>query len=313
MINDLKEKLKPIKGKIKFDVDMAKIVWFRTGGLAQILFEPENEADLALFLKIIGTNFPLQIIGIGSNLLVRDGGLSGAVIRLNVRNFGEVKQLNETHIFCQCGVPGKKLSLFAAQANIGGFHFYSGIPGNLGGALAMNAGANNLETSQFVISVRAMNRQGEIKEFNIEDMQFSYRHCGISSEYIFLSAVLKGYKSSKEEIQQKIKEVEQHRNEAQPVREKTGGSTFKNLTHKSAWQAIDEAGGRGLCIGDACMSEKHCNFMINKGNASAFELEQLGELIREKVYNNSQELLEWEIQRIGNFKNDKIVKTFNKK
>lgn len=312
MINEFKKKLQNVKGKLSFNADMTKIVWFRTGGRAQILFEPESESDLALFLKIIGTSIPLQVIGIGSNLLIRDGGLNGAVIRLNVKNFGEVRQIDETHIYSQCGAPGKKISIFAKQANIGGFHFYSGIPGNLGGALKMNAGANNLETSQFVKTVRAMNRGGEIKEFNNNNMNFSYRHCGLTGEYIFLSAVLKGYKSSQEEVQINIDEVLKHRNEAQPVREKTGGSTFKNLSDKSAWQVIDEAGCRGLCFGDACMSEMHCNFMINKGSASAFELEQLGEIVREKVYLHSKNLLEWEIQRLGQFENTKIVKTFQK-
>lgn len=313
MFSALREKLEKLRGKVIFNADMAKIVWFRTGGLADLLFEPEDEEDLAAFLNIIGAETPLQIIGIGTNLLVRDGGIKGAVLRLGSKKFGEVKQISEEKIFSQCGATDKKLSLFAAEAGIGGFHFYSGIPGNLGGAIAMNAGANNVETSQRVEMVRAMDRSGNIKKFTNEEMNFSYRSCGIAKQYIFLSAVLKGYKSSKQKILDLIDIVLKHRNEAQPVREKTGGSTFKNLVNKSAWEAIAEAGCRGLCIGDACMSEMHCNFMINKGAATAFELEKLGELVRQRVFEHSNNFLEWEIQRIGNFVADKNVKNFSKK
>ena len=313
MFSNLKEKLEILRGKVSFNADMAKIVWFRTGGLADLLFEPEDEKDLVEFLKIIGPEMPLQIIGIGSNLLVRDGGIRGAVLRLGSKKFGKVKQISEDEILSECGASDKKISLFAAEAQIGGFHFYSGIPGNVGGAIAMNAGANSMETSQRIVRVRAMDRNGNIKEFTNDEMNFKYRYCGVANQYIFLSAVLKGYKSSKKKNLDLINEVLKHRNEAQPVREKTGGSTFKNLVNKAAWQVIDEAGCRGLCFGDACMSELHCNFMINKGAATAFELEQLGELVRQRVFEHSSNFLEWEIQRIGDFAAGKKVKNFNKK
>lgn len=296
------DKLKNLKGKLTLNANMAKIVWFRAGGSADLLFEPYDEEDLAEFLQIIGPDMPLYIIGIGSNLLVRDGGLRGAVLRLGSKNFGKLYQHSENEIYSQCGVSGKKLSLFAADIALGGFHFYSGIPGNLGGAIAMNAGANNLETSERLVSLRAMDRNGNVKIFTNEELGFSYRNCNLAKDYIFLSAVLKGYNTSKKAILADIEAVLEHRMRVQPIREKTGGSTFKNLPHKSAWQAIEEARCRGLCFGDACMSEMHCNFMINKGQASAFELEELGEMVRKRVLEHSGDLLQWEIKIIGDKK-----------
>ncbi|WJW79765.1 UDP-N-acetylmuramate dehydrogenase [Bartonella sp. TP] len=308
---ELKKKLAALRGKLIFEADMAKIVWFRSGGKAKLLFQPEDEADLISFLHIWPKNEPLRTIGIGSNLLVRDGGFAGAIIKLGAKAFGQVKQLSPTLLSAQCGVSDKQLSLIACQSGIGGFHFYSGIPGNLGGAIAMNAGANDIETAQRVVNVRAVDRFGNIQLLTNKELEFSYRHCGVKHRFIFLNAELEGYPSSAEEIKQKIESVIKHRESAQPVREKTGGSTFKNLAMKSAWQLIDEANCRGLRFGGAAMSEMHCNFMINENQASAYDLEMLGEIVRQKVYEHSGKKLTWEIERFGSFELNKIVESFD--
>lgn len=308
---NLKQKLDKLRGKITFEADMAKIVWFRTGGRAQLLFQPEDEADLIDFLRIWPIDKPLRVIGIGSNLLVRDGGAIGALVKLGAKTFGQICQLSPTTLLAQCGVSDKKLSTTALEVGLGGFHFYSGIPGNLGGAIAMNAGANGIETAQRVISVRAIDRAGNICILDNKALNFSYRHCAIAKKYIFLSAVLEGYIEPREIIKQKIDEVVAHRDIAQPVREKTGGSTFKNLENISAWQLIDAANCRGLCFGGATISNMHCNFMINTDQASSFDLESLGEAVREKVYAHSGKILMWEIERLGSFAAGKIVKPFD--
>lgn len=298
-------------GRLSFRADMRKITWFRTGGSAAALFQPKDEEDLQNFLKVLPEEIPLVMVGIGSNILVRDGGIEGVVLRLPTQAFGEVNWLSDTQIEVGCALSDKKLAQLTAQKGIGGFHFFYGIPGNIGGALRMNAGANGVETCERVVKVRAMDRAGNIKNLSLADMGYNYRHSDAPRDLIFLSAILEGYKSDPALIATKMEEVKRHREEVQPVREKTGGSTFRNPEGISAWQAIDQAGCRGLAINDAQMSEMHCNFMINKGNATAYDLELLGETVRKRVYAHSGVALSWEIARLGVFEEGRIVEAFS--
>jgi len=304
------DKVANFKGRLAVDADMSKVAWFRAGGKAELFYQPSDVADLQYFLRETPKDINLTIVGFGSNLLIRDGGLRGVTLRLPTKDFGDVKQISPTRLEVGCGISDKKLAAAALEAGIGGFHFFNGIPGSLGGALRMNAGANQVETRERVIEVRALDRGGNIHVLRNADMGFSYRHSEVGKELIFVSAIMEGYLSNKEEIRAAMAKVVQHREDAQPIREKTGGSTFRNPGHYSAWKLIDEAGCRGLTIGGAKMSEMHCNFMINTGNATAYDLELLGETVRQKVYANCGVLLVWEIKRLGEFLPGRIVDPF---
>lgn len=299
-----------LRGKLRQNYDLSKITWFRTGGPAQIFFQPEDEDDLSFFLKLLPKEIPIQTVGIGSNLLVRDGGIKGVVLRLSGKNFTNLKWIDEKSFIAGAGISDKKISMEACQKAVGGFHFYYGIPGSLGGALKMNAGANGVETSERVVRVRMIDRSGQIHEFLNQEMGYTYRHSAVDDDLIFLSAEMEGYRESVEDIQKKMDDVQKHRGMVQPVREKTGGSTFCNPEEMSAWQAIDKAGCRGLLFGDAQISQMHCNFMINKGQAKAYDLEKLGEIVREKVYEHFKILLNWEIVRVGDFEKGREVLAF---
>ncbi|MGU3575733.1 UDP-N-acetylmuramate dehydrogenase [Brucellaceae bacterium C25G] len=297
----LGDRLTGLRGKMTTDAGMDKITWFRTGGPAQVFFQPADEEDLALFLQALPEEIPLTVVGIGSNLMVRDGGIPGFVVRLSAKGFGTVEQVSDTRLKAGAAATDKRIAAAALDAEISGFHFYSGIPGGLGGALRMNAGANGVETCERVVEVRALDRKGNLHVLNNADMGYTYRHSSSSADLIFTSAILEGEKGEAQTIRQAMDEVLHHRETVQPVREKTGGSTFKNPDGTSAWKEIDKAGCRGLRVGDAQMSVMHCNFMINNGAASGFDLERLGETVRAKVLQNSGILLEWEIKRIGLF------------
>ncbi len=289
---------------------MDKITWFRAGGPAQVLFQPADEEDLSEFLKAVPEEIPLLVVGIGSNLLVRDGGIPGFVVRLSAKGFGEVQQVSETQLRAGTATPDKRVAAAALDAGLGGFHFYHGIPGGIGGALRMNAGANGVETRERVVEVRALDRKGDLHILSNADMGYAYRHSSTSPDLIFTSALFEGIPGDREEIKKAMDEVQNHRETVQPVREKTGGSTFKNPEGTSAWKEIDKAGCRGLRVGGAQMSEMHCNFMINTGNATGYDLETLGETVRAKVYENSGIRLHWEIKRLGLFQEGKQVKEF---
>lgn len=297
----LGDRLKGLRGKMTVDAGMDKITWFRTGGPAQVFFQPADEEDLALFLQVLPEEIPLMVVGIGSNLMVRDGGMPGFVVRLSAKGFGTVEQVGDTRLKAGAAATDKRLAAAALEAQLAGFHFYSGIPGGLGGALRMNAGANGVETCERVVEVRALDRKGNLHVLSNADMGYTYRHSAVPADLIFTSAILEGEKGDPATIRQAMDEVLHHRETVQPVREKTGGSTFKNPEGTSAWKEIDKAGCRGLRVGDAQMSVMHCNFMINNGAASGFDLERLGETVRAKVLENSGILLEWEIKRIGLF------------
>ena len=310
LLASLGDRLDGIRGKIVPDADMSKITWFRTGGPAEILFQPADEDDLAAFLKALPQEVPVLPVGIGSNLLVRDGGIPGVVVRLSVRGFGKAEKLSVTKIAAGGVCPDKHLAAFALESGIGGFEFYHGIPGAVGGALRMNGGANGAETRDRVVEVHALDRKGEKHILSNADMGYGYRHSSAPSDLIFTRAVFEGEVKDKAEIRKAMDAVQHHRETVQPIREKTGGSTFKNPEGKSAWKEIDAAGCRGLTIGGAQMSPMHCNFMINTGQASGYELEYLGETVRARVLENSGIRLEWEIKRIGLFAEGQVVQEF---
>ncbi|ASV87001.1 UDP-N-acetylenolpyruvoylglucosamine reductase [Ochrobactrum quorumnocens] len=310
LLKKLDGKLSGLRGKLMPDTGMDKITWFRAGGPAQVLFQPADEEDLSEFLKAVPEEIPLLVVGIGSNLLVRDGGIPGFVVRLSAKGFGEVQQVSETQLRAGTATPDKRVAAAALDAGLGGFHFYHGIPGGIGGALRMNAGANGVETRERVVEVRALDRKGDLHILSNADMGYAYRHSSASPDLIFTSALFEGIPGDREEIKKAMDEVQNHRETVQPVREKTGGSTFKNPEGTSAWKEIDKAGCRGLRVGGAQMSEMHCNFMINTGNATGYDLETLGETVRAKVYENSGIRLHWEIKRLGLFQEGKQVKEF---
>ncbi|MFC5387493.1 UDP-N-acetylmuramate dehydrogenase [Aquamicrobium segne] len=302
LLDSLGDRLVGLRGRITPDAEMDKITWFRVGGLADALFQPADEDDLAAFLKILPEEVPLTVVGIGSNLLVRDGGIPGFVVRLSAKGFGGVEAISETRIRAGAAAPDKRVAAAAWEAGIGGFHFYHGIPGAIGGALRMNAGANGTETCERVVEVRALDRKGRLHVLSNADMGYSYRHSSVPADLIFTSAVFEGYVEDRDVIRAAMDEVQNHRETVQPIREKTGGSTFKNPEGSSSWKEIDKAGCRGLMIGGAQMSPMHCNFMINTGSATAYDLECLGETVRAKVFENSGICLQWEIRRIGQFR-----------
>lgn len=300
-----------IRGKFIPNIDLTKVTWFRAGGKGELFFQPVDEEDLLAFLAILPPEIPLTIVGLGTNLLIRDGGIKGVILRLSSKGFGGLEQINEREICAGAGVSDKRLAAFACERGVGGFHFFHGVPGGVGGAVAMNAGANGLETSQRVVSVRMVNRKGKITTLPVEELGYSYRQSCLPKNTIVLSAVLAGEKALPHEIEACMQEVTRHRTQVQPVREKTGGSTFKNLKEISAWQALDQAGCRGLTIGGAQFSSLHCNFMVNLGYATAYDLELLGESARARVFEKLGLRLEWEIKRLGQFAKGYEVSPFD--
>jgi UDP-N-acetylmuramate dehydrogenase len=295
---DLRAAMPELRGRLTANAPMADITWFRAGGPAQVLFSPQDEADLAHFLKHAPKDPPVFVIGLGSNLLVRDGGVPGVVIRLG-RGFGDVVVEPEHRIRTGTVVPDVKVARAAGDAGIAGLAFYRGIPGSIGGALRMNAGAHGTETKDCLVSARAVDRAGNIHVLSLADMKFTYRHCGIPADWIFTEATYQGVAGDPAEIQKQMQEVADYREANQPIKERTGGSTFKNPLPQSSWKLIDAAGCRGLRVGGAKVSEMHCNFLINDQNAKGEDIETLGETVRARVKAHSGITLEWEIIRLG--------------
>lgn len=310
LLERLGDRLSGLRGRIMPDAEMDKVIWFRAGGLADVLFQPSDEDDLAAFLKAVPEDIPVTVVGVGSNLLVREGGVAGFVVRLSAKGFGEAEVVAPNRIRAGAAAPDKRVAAVALEAGIGGFHFYHGIPGSIGGALRMNAGANGVETRERVVEVRALDRQGNVHVLSNADMGYAYRHSAAPAGLIFVSALFEGYPEEREAIKAAMDAVQHHRETVQPIREKTGGSTFKNPDGTSAWKEIDKAGGRGLMIGGAQMSPMHCNFMINTGNATARDLEELGETVRARVLETAGIRLQWEIKRVGRFKPGREVQEF---
>ncbi|MET4800115.1 UDP-N-acetylmuramate dehydrogenase [Bradyrhizobium sp. LB11.1] len=294
----LKAAMPDLRGRLLANQSLAELTWFRVGGPAQVLFTPADEDDLAYFLAHLAGDIPVYVVGVGSNLIVRDGGIAGVVIRLAPRAFGEAAASGDV-VIAGAAALDKRVAEVAASADIGGLEFYAGIPGTIGGALRMNAGANGGETKDVLIEARGVGRDGAKHIFSIADMKFVYRSSGVDPSIIFTSARFRGAIRHAEAIRARMAEVQTHRETAQPIREKTGGSTFKNPPGHSAWKLVDAAGCRGLRVGGAQVSEMHCNFLINTGDATAHDIETLGETVRERVKANSGIELHWEIKRIG--------------
>lgn len=295
---ELAARMPNLRGRLVANFPLSSITWFRVGGPAQVLFTPADEADLAYFLAHAPADLPVIVLGLGSNLLVRDGGVPGVVIRLG-KGFSEIQVEPNCRLRAGTAVPDVKVARAAAEAGIAGLAFYRGIPGSIGGALRMNAGAHGSETKDVLVEARAVDRQGNIHVLSLADMGFRYRHCSISKDWIFTEAVFQGRPGDKAEILEQMEAVAQYREENQPTRERTGGSTFKNPPGHSAWKLIDAAGCRGLRIGGAKVSEMHCNFLINDNDATAEDIERLGETVRARVKATSGIELQWEIVRLG--------------
>ena len=295
---DLKAAMPELRGRLLANQRLAELTWFRVGGPAQVLFTPADQNDLAYFLKHLPEQLPVYVVGVGSNLIVRDGGMPGVVIRLAPRAFGETEAKGED-VIAGAAALDKRVGETAASANLAGLEFYFGIPGTIGGALRMNAGANGAETKDVLLEATGIDRKGNIHTFANTDMKFAYRNCGVDPSVIFTSARFRGKPAPAEAIRARMNEVQMHRETAQPIREKTGGSTFQNPPGNSAWKLIDAAGCRGLKLGGAQVSEMHCNFLINTGNATGHDIEALGETVRERVKQHSGIELHWEIKRIG--------------
>lgn len=276
---------------------MAPLTWFRTGGPAEVLFEPADEDDLAYFLSCCAAAIPVRVIGAGSNLLVRDGGLDGVVVRLG-RGFAPLAVDGDT-IVAGAGAPDVKLASTAAGAALAGLAFLRGIPGQLGGALRMNGGAYGAEIADVLLSARGIARDGSVRDYTASDMGFTYRHCGVADEVIFTAAALRGRPGDPDAIRAEMATITAARSATQPVNTRTGGSTFKNPPGRKAWELIDRAGCRGLVHGDAQVSELHTNFLVNRGAATAADIEALGETVRARVLETSGITLEWEIARLG--------------
>ena len=255
-----------VRGRLAPNAEIAPFTWFRVGGPAELLFQPADADDLATFLSALEPSVPVTVIGVGSNLLVRDGGIAGAVIRLSAKGFGQAAREGDTRIRVGTAMPDKRLAAFALEQKLGGFAFFHGIPGTVGGALRMNAGANGVETAERFVSANAIDRAGRRHALDATAMGFTYRHSAAPDDFIFTDALFEGVPSDAATIQAEMDAVQAHREAAQPIREKTGGSTFVNPPGNKAWQLIDAAGCRGLRVGGAQVSEMHCNFLINTGD-----------------------------------------------
>jgi UDP-N-acetylmuramate dehydrogenase len=295
---DLKAAMPKLRGRLLANQSLAELTWFRVGGPAQVLFTPVDEDDLAYFMAHLADDLPVHVVGVGSNLIVRDGGIKGVVIRLAPRGFGETSVESDI-VSAGAAALDKRVAETAAAANIAGLEFFFGIPGTVGGALRMNAGANGAETKDVLVEASGVDRKGNRLTFANSDMKFAYRNSATDPSVVFTSARFRGKPATPEAIRARMNEVQNHRETAQPIREKTGGSTFKNPPGDSAWKLIDAAGCRGLRLGGAQVSEMHCNFLINTGDATAHDIEMLGETVRERVKQTSGIELHWEIKRIG--------------
>jgi UDP-N-acetylmuramate dehydrogenase len=298
LVSELRSMAPDLRGRLLANQPLADLTWFRVGGPAQVLFMPEDERDLAYFLTRLPAEIPVTVIGLGSNLIVRDGGVPGVVIRLG-RGFGEVVVEDGARIRAGTAVPDVKVARAAQEASIAGLAFLRGIPGAVGGVLRMNGGAYGGETKDVLIEARAVDRAGTIHTLGNADMHYAYRHCGAPEDIVFTQALFQGAPGDPAAIAADMDKITESREATQPIKSRTGGSTFKNPPGHKAWQLIDAAGCRGLTIGAAQVSPMHCNFLINLGGATAADIETLGETVRQRVKERCGVDLEWEIKRIG--------------
>lgn len=290
--------LPEVRGELIPDAPMAPLTWFRVGGPAEVLFRPADAEDLAAFLKGCPSEVPITIVGVGSNLLVRDGGVAGVVIRMG-KPFMGIEVLDGQRVRAGTAALDMAVARTAMEAGIAGLEFFRGIPGSIGGALRMNGGAYEKETMDVLIEAEGVTRAGERVTYSVADMGYSYRHSSAPADVYFTSALFQGIEGDKSEIERRMNEITERRETSQPIRTRTGGSTFKNPEGHKSWQLIDAAGCRGLTRGGAQVSEKHCNFLINRGDATAKDIEELGEEVRARVKETSGVTLDWEIRRIG--------------
>jgi len=287
-----------VRGRLTPDAPLAPLVWFKSGGKAEWLFEPADEDDLVRFLRQLDPDVPVMALGLGSNLIVRDGGVLGVVVRLG-KPFSKIDRLNDRTLRCGGGATGILVSSTARDAGIAGLEFLRGIPGTVGGFVRMNGGAYGREVKDILVSARLVLRSGELVEWPLEKLGYTYRHSDVPMGAVVVDAVFKGTPGDPAAIGAEMDAIARAREESQPLRSRTGGSTFTNPPGHKAWALVDAAGCRGLTIGDAQVSEKHCNFLLNLGSASSAEIEALGEEVRRRVEEKTHIKLEWEIQRVG--------------
>jgi len=299
-MGDWRDSLPAVRGRLARDEPLAPFTWLRVGGPAELLFLPADEADLATFLGGLDTDIPLHVLGVGSNTLVRDGGVEGVVVRLG-RAFAAIEPRGGATIFAGAAALDAQVAKAAGQAGIGGLEFLTGVPGTIGGACMMNAGCYGAETKDVLVEAYALTRGGARLTLSNADMDFSYRRAGAAAEQqlIFTGALFKGTPDAPEAVAERMAAITARREHTQPIREKTGGSTFKNPPGHSAWKLVDEAGFRGKPFGGAMFSPLHANFLINGGEATAADLEGLGEAVRAEVLARTGLQLDWEIKRIG--------------
>ena len=299
LVDEVKARAPRFRGRLVADASVADATWFRVGGPAEALFSPADEDDLAYVLSVLPREIPLATIGLGSNLIVRDGGIPGLVIRLGGRAFGAVEIADNCRVVAGAAAPDQYVAKAAAKAGVEGLAFLRGVPGSIGGALVMNAGAHGHEVRDALIEAHGLDRTGARRVFSNADMGFSYRHSSAPDDIVFTGATFQGRPGDPQAIEAEMERITRAREASQPIREKTGGSTFKNPPGMKAWELIDKAGCRGLSLGGAQVSTMHCNFLINTGAATAADLEALGEEVKRRVLETSGIALEWEIKRIG--------------
>jgi UDP-N-acetylmuramate dehydrogenase len=296
------DRLPQTRGRLSANAPLDKVTWFRVGGPAEVMFRPEDSEDLAEFIKNMPKDIPLTFLGVGSNMLIRDGGIPGVVVRLG-RNFAAIT-VDKDEIIAGAGALDGNVAKVALENSLEGLEFLSGIPGTIGGAIRMNAGAYAREIKDVLINTTALSPEGELKTLSLAELGFSYRHCDLPENWTFISARMRARKGNPETIQAEMQKIQDARANSQPIRSRTGGSTFANPEGHKAWVLIDEAGCRGLKRGGAQVSEQHCNFLINTGDATANDLETLGEEVRNRVLETSGVELRWEIRRVGIEKGD---------
>jgi UDP-N-acetylmuramate dehydrogenase len=287
-----------VRGRLTAGAPLAPLVWFKSGGKAEWLFEPTDASDLSDFLAALDPAMSVMALGLGSNLIVRDGGVPGVVVRLG-KPFATAERLDETSLRCGGGASGILVSSTARDAGIGGVEFLRSIPGTVGGFVRMNGGAYGREVKDILVECEIVLRTGQRKQLGVSELGYSYRHSALPEGCVVIAATFRGHEEAPAIVQAEMDRIATAREQSQPLRSRTGGSTFKNPPNIKAWQAIDHAGCRGLRIGDAQVSEKHCNFLLNLGGASSAEIEALGEEVRRRVQADSGVTLEWEIQRVG--------------
>jgi UDP-N-acetylmuramate dehydrogenase len=296
-VSALIAQLPPVRGRLTENAPIGRQTWFGVGGSAEVMFRPADAEDLASFLALLPEGIPVTVIGVGSNLLVRDGGIAGVTVRLG-RGFASI-DIKHDEVRVGAGALDRIVAFAAAKAGLAGLEFLSGIPGTIGGSLRMNAGAYGCEVRDVLVSATTLDKTGRNHTIDCDGMQLSYRHCGVDPCWIFIEARLRGAAGDRDMITRRLAEIRASREAAQPVRARTGGSTFTNPPGEAAWRLIDAAGCRGLVRGGAMVSQKHANFLINTGSATAADLEGLGEEVRRRVHEARGILLEWEICRIG--------------